>query len=471
MKEILRKLIFLWKIDQKNLRVFCLAYVKEIMMRQDKLLMVFGLLTAPLSYLLADTASPGSPDTFLPSTLEDYLQRTHAKNPQLKAFEARYQAAMKRVPQASALPDPMFQVTEFVESVQTRTGPQKNVFMLSQKIPWFGKLSHRRKAASAEAEALRFALQNQQLLLTRKVSLAFYELGYIDQAIRLTEKNRKLLADLEPIVEEKVKAGGDINALLRLKVEIGKVTDKLASLDPKRVAQVAQLNALLALPPDHPLPFPKWELPENRNLDRESIARGLEEHNPELQMLKRKTTSAEVRRELARLNSYPDVTLGLNYIRIGEPSVNPLTPGAGKDDWGVTVGINIPLWFEKNRAIREEAASSERAARKDYANRSNTLYSELKTHLAAFDDANRRLKLYGEELLELAEQAVENSRTSYQGGRTGILEVIDSERSLLELELLNWRAAADIRQKQITIQSMVNHPIFKSVNDKRNDQE
>jgi outer membrane protein TolC len=56
--------------------------------------------------------------------LHSDLSLALANNPQLEAFEQRYEAALQRIPQASALPDPMFQVTSFVESIQTRTGPQ-----------------------------------------------------------------------------------------------------------------------------------------------------------------------------------------------------------------------------------------------------------------------------------------------------------------------------------------------------------
>ena len=152
------------------------------------------------------------------SGLESYLQRALVANPKLASFEQRYEAATSRIPQAAALPDPMLQVTRFVESVQTRTGPQETIFMLNQRIPWFGKLDSREQAASAEAEALWFAFQNQQLSLVRMVSLSFFEYGYTEEAIRLTEENLDLLRRLEPIVEEKVKTGGELNSLLRLKV-------------------------------------------------------------------------------------------------------------------------------------------------------------------------------------------------------------------------------------------------------------
>ena len=297
-------------------------------------------------------------------------------------------------------------------------------------------------------------------MLARAVSLAFYEYGYTEEAIKLTMENRDLLRELEPIVEEKVRAGGEINALLRLKVEIGKVDDRLQSLTQKRVAQSAKLNELLALPKTDLLAWPQWAEPEPISLDGPSLARAIRANNPELQMLKRKIASAQARREIARLESYPDITFGINYIRVGDPEVNPMTPDAGQDPWGVTVALNIPIWFGKYDAARAEALASQRANENEYDNRLNALRAELSGSLARLEDANRRIELYGTELLGLAEQAVENTRNSYESGRTGILEVIDSERSLLDLQLLYWRAAADAWQQRVVIQTLANQPIL-----------
>jgi outer membrane protein TolC len=406
----------------------------------------------------SDTIEPPQAQSL--ASLEDYLKQAQIANPQLKAFERRYDAAMQRIPQVSALPDPMFQITSFVESVQTRTGPQENVLMLSQRIPWFGKLSSREAAASADAEALWYAYQSQQLMVARMVSLGFYEYGFTEEAIRLTRENRDLLSELEPIVEEKVRAGGEINALLRLKVEVGKIDDRLQSLTQKRVAQSAKLSELLALPETALLAWPKWEAPEPVSLDGPALVQAIRTSNPELQMLERKVASAEARREIARLESYPDITFGINYIQVGDPEVNPTTPDAGNDPWGVTVAVNIPIWFSKYDAAKAEALANKRSNEYEYDNRHNALRAELSASLALLKDANRRLTLYGEELLGLAEQAVENTRQSYQNGRTGILEVIDSERSLLDLQLLYWRAASDASQQRVVIQTLANQPIL-----------
>lgn len=393
-------------------------------------------------------------------TLDNYLSRASDANPRLKAFKQRYEAMMNRIPQASALPDPMFQVTHFVESVQTRTGPQENVFMLSQRIPWFGKLSNRETAVAAEAEALWYTFQSQQLMVARMVAVKFFEYGLTEKAIQLTRENRDLLSGLEPIVEEKVRSGGDINPLLRLKVEIGKVDDQLQSLIQKRHVQSAQLSELLVLPENTVLNWPEWDSPEPMSINGRALQEAIQQNNPELQMLERKIASAEARREIARLESFPDVTLGANYIQTGDSGVNPMTPDAGEDPWGVSIAVNIPIWFGKYDAAKAEALASKRAAENEYENRLNGLRAELSASLARLQDANRRLKLYGDDLLGLARQAADNSRASYENGRIGILEVIDSERSLLDLQLLFWKAASDAWQQRVIIQTLANLPIL-----------
>ncbi|MEE4212006.1 MAG: TolC family protein, partial [Parvularcula sp.] len=206
------------------------------------------------------------------------------------------------------------------------------------------------------------------------------------------------------------------------------------------------------------LPWPEWDAPVTFILDGQALTEALEAENPELAMLERKVAGARVREEIARLERYPDLTLGLNYMQISD-SGNAAIRDAGRDPWGFTVAVNIPLWRGKYQAQEAEAIAKKRASEYTYDNRLNALRADLTASIARLRDAKRRLELYGTELLSLAEQAVENSRISYQSGRTGILEVIDSERSLLDLQLRYWRAAADAWQEQAIIKTIVNQPL------------
>lgn len=98
----------------------------------------FALLGVSSLALLVGTAHVWSqPSGFLAMDPQSYLERTQSDNPQLKAFEARYDAAMKRIPRMSTLPDSLLQVNHFVESVQPRTDPPENALTPSQRIAGF----------------------------------------------------------------------------------------------------------------------------------------------------------------------------------------------------------------------------------------------------------------------------------------------------------------------------------------------
>lgn len=416
-------------------------------------------LTAELLCLHAQEPPTPTQD-FTATNLPAYLAQAQAANPELRAYGFRYEAAKARIPQAAALPDPMFQVTHFVEAIQTRTGPQENAFVLSQRLPWFGKLSSRETAASAEAEALFYAFQNRQLTLAQAVALAYYEYAYTGQAIALTRENVQLLQKLDPVTEEQVRAGGNLDSLLRLKVETGLVQDKLLTLEKKRAVQSASLRELLGLEPGPELPFPNIDEPIPAPVEPIAVMRALEANNPELAMLRRQVDSAEARREIARLEQYPDITVGLNYIQVGQPTVNPTTPDAGQDPWGFTVAVNLPIWFPKYNAAKAEALAHQRASESAYADRLNAMKAEVAASVALLEDAQRRLALYGDELLPLSRQSVEIGRSRYESGQENIFNLIDSERSQLELQLLTQRAATDAWQQRIVLQTLANEPIL-----------
>lgn len=420
---------------------------------------LLALISSPL------VAQEAESESFQPaelSTLADYLQRAQDANPSLLAFADRYEAAKERIPQARALPDPTLQVTHFVESVQTRTGPQENILMLGQRIPWFGRLEGRGDVASAEAEAIRYAFMTRQLQLAKEVGLAFYNYAFVAESVTLTNENLTLLRRLVPIVEERTRTGESLNSLLRLQVEIGKLEDQLQGLRQHRIQGSARLAALLSLSTNEPIPWPTWAPPQSGHddsLDLPSLLIAVDSQNPELAMLERKRVSASARAELARLEARPDFSLGVTYITVSDTGANPTLTDAGQDPWGVSLAVSLPIWAGRNTAARREADASVRAVEKEIEDRQNKLAADTQVAFSVLRDAKRRIELYEDELLPLARQALENTTAAYESASVSLLELIDSERSLLELDLSLWRAHADAAQQKIVLQTLANQPI------------
>ena len=108
--------------------------------------------------------------------LADYLRYAAFNNAGLKAAFEQWKAAIEEVPQARSLPDPRFTYGHFIEEVETRAGPQRNKFGISQRFPWFGKIEARTRAAGASAEAARRRYEATKLKLFFEVKDAFHEL-------------------------------------------------------------------------------------------------------------------------------------------------------------------------------------------------------------------------------------------------------------------------------------------------------
>lgn len=181
-------------------------------------------------------------------TLESVLREALASNPELSAQFDRVKASRKIGTQVGTLPDPKLSYTEFVSSVETRTGPQERAVSLTQGFPWPGKLTLRESIADENARSTFFRFEAQQRQIVREVGLAFFDYAYLGEAIRISRKNYELLEQLAPTVDTKVRAGGDLSASLRLEVETTRVEDQLQGLREQRSAVSSRLPSTEEIP-------------------------------------------------------------------------------------------------------------------------------------------------------------------------------------------------------------------------------
>ena len=100
---------------------------------------LFILLSLPISSLASQ--EPGGDKALNYSIsdpqLEDLIREAIDKNPQFRVMLSEYRASIQKIPQVTALPDPMMTFTQFVRSPETRVGPQTHSLTLSQRFPWF----------------------------------------------------------------------------------------------------------------------------------------------------------------------------------------------------------------------------------------------------------------------------------------------------------------------------------------------
>jgi outer membrane protein TolC len=376
------------------------------------------------------------------ASLHDYLTYASLNNPGLKAAHSRWLAAMKVIPQAKTLPDPMFSYTYYLQQVETRVGPQRQRFALSQMFPWFGKLRLRGDVAAKAAEAAWLDLQSQRLRLLYKVSMLYHDYCYLKQAIDVTQENFELLKSLEAVARQRYRTGQAMTSVVQAQVELGKLEDRLRSLNGLRPALAAKLNAALNRDRDAQLPWPSMPTAELPKLDARAVRAEVRGQNPELAKLLTMAEKQKLAAALAHKNNYPDITLGVSIIDTGGASM-PNVSESGKDPVMATLAINVPVWGGKYRAQEREALLRRGAFLDQRQDMSNSLEADTSLALYHYEDAARKIGLYNDTLVPKAKQSLAVAQQAFQAGKAEFLSVIDAQRMLLEFRLSVAKARAD----------------------------
>ncbi|MHC4294606.1 MAG: TolC family protein, partial [Planctomycetota bacterium] len=270
------------------------------------------------------------PDLTKIATLSDLLTYAALNNPALEAAFNNWRAALERVPQVKALPDPRFTYRYFIEEVETRVGAQRQSFGLAQTFPWLWKLKLRGDAAGEAANAAHQRYEAVKLKLFYQVKEAYYEYYYLYRAIAVTEENVKLLGHIESVARTRYKVGGASHPdVIRAQVELGKLGDRLRSLRELRGPIVARLNEVLNRPHGAPLPWVTEVQEEKISVTDELLFEWLKEYQPELKALQHEVERNKTEIDLARQGYIPDVMLGVDYIDTAKS-----TGGRDPDDDG-----------------------------------------------------------------------------------------------------------------------------------------
>ena len=411
-----------------------------------------GLAAASLLPTLA-AAQPGPPEETLDfyaaaADLRAYVTAAVARNPALLESRARYQAARQRVTQVSALPDPVVSFTQALRSVETRVGPQLNSVTLSQAFPWFGTLELRGRVALLEATALQHLHQAARRDVVARVKEIYYDLGHIDAALTLAGEEQSLLEHYETLARARYATGQGLQqAVIRLQAELTRVVDRRHLLERQRATLAAHLSTLLDRPAEEPVPAVPALARPPVDVDRERLHRLGERNRHELQAASALIEGSERSIELARMSARPGFTASVGVTNVGRrdaPAGLPPLPDNGKNALTVSLGVSLPLWGAKYRAGVEQANDALRAHTQRRAAARNVMEMEIQEAIVRLETLDRQIDLLDTVLIPQTEEALRATENAYETGQLGVLELLDSERTLIDVRTMRARYLSDI---------------------------
>ena len=184
-----------------------------------------------------------------------------ADNPGLAEMQARYEALTQVAPQASSLPDPVVSLNamnlpwdSFDRNQEPMTQMQLGV---SQMFPFPGKLGLREDIALFEAEAALYSVEEMRLNLDKNVSVAWWEVYFLDRALETVQSNQSLLRQFVEVARKKYEVGKGLQQdVLLAQLELSGFLDQEIRLQAMREQQVIRMNVLMDVSPDMPVQLP-----------------------------------------------------------------------------------------------------------------------------------------------------------------------------------------------------------------------
>ena len=276
--------------------------------------------------------------------------------------------------------------------------------------------------------------------LYQEVKVEYYNLYFNERAINITIENIQLLQSIQKMATVKVESG--LTSMVdeyRIQLEINELENQLALLRDNSWVLETNFRNLLNAKDDLTINLPDTLQKSDFPLNKKAVLDSIQTGNHQLLQLDFKHAALTYRKQAAQKAGMPDFSIGLNYTIIGEGENN----ASGKDAFVFpSVGITIPLYRNKYKAMVNEVAYLQEANQNKIENQKNELETLLDRTWKNYQDADRRIELY-EKQVNLARQALNLLESEYATENTDFEEILRMERKMLKYNLEFEKAKTD----------------------------
>ena len=389
-------------------------------------------------------------------SLNDAVTEALARNPEITAAERRYDAARQRPAQERSLPDPMLSagynaVGNPLPGAGLGAEPTANIgFMVTQELPYPGKLALKGSIASREADAELQQIEAARLNVTARVKQAYYRLAYAYAVDDVLSRNRDLLNTLRQVSESRYTIGeGAQHDVIKAQTEISILDVQLERVRQERATREGELNALLARPASTPVGRPADLELTTFDMSLDSLIKGATEHAPMLRRDRIMIDRSQLAVDAARKDYKPDFALAGGYYNMG--TMPPM--------YEVRFDVVLPFQRAKRAAALVEQLITVDQAKQTYDSTRLSLQGRLQEDFQMAATSVRLARLYRDTVLPQARLALESALASYQTGRIEFLSVVTNFSTVLDYEMNYFDSLASYHTAVSRLEEMSGTPL------------
>lgn len=380
---------------------------------------------------LALATPPAAPPVALPDdpTASALVAEALRNDPDVRRADAVVQAQGDRVPQVGSLPDPVLNLgiqNDGFDGIQI--GKMETSYwqvMLTQPVPWPGKLGARKATARAQESVASAEAARLRLGITADVERAYVDLLLVRGQLELLGKLEALWKEAEVMARTRYEVGqGPQSDLLRAQLERTRLRQRRVALESDERTRVQALNRLRVHPLDEPIatPSPLATLADPPLRSVAEAEADAERRSPDLAIAARAVDVADRRVESARQDWFPDMAVTAGIMPRGQ-----LVPM-----WTVQLAFTIPVWgaTKQAKAVDESQARREADLRGQESVRLQVRLraDERRTVLEAALDT---LGIYRNGVLIQSDATVRSTFAQYQVGKASFSSVLEVLRGFV----------------------------------------
>lgn len=421
-------------------------------------------------------------------SLDDYLRVAAENSPLLQARYQEYLAAMEKISQARALPDPQLTLNMFVSReglyMDRFMGQQLSEISLMQMLPWSGLRQAAQNEVTYMARMKMEAYVEARNNLFHEIRTVWYQLYENKQQLKLLEEERIILQILEQLALERYKAGsgtgtrplttgnmavnqqaapspqtGGMNMnnasstpamsgtssaamntmpgttssladVLRIQLQIKELDAQNARLHNQHRQLLVRFANLLNQEVKENLTLPDTliepALPASIQTMRDSLT-----GHPMIKMSRWEEQARAAQLRMNELMTRPMIGVGLSYM-IFRPRMDEALnmPMGGENMFMPMVTMSLPVSRKKYQSLKNESTLLQSAAARNAMATQLELENAFVKLLNDWEDTIQTLKLLGEQIT-LTQHMLQLLTTAYETGTGNLEELLQQRQSLL----------------------------------------
>ncbi|UMR30460.1 TolC family protein [Massilia sp. MB5] len=379
-------------------------------------------------------------------TLQAALNRALQANPGLNAARHEVLAQDGAVLQAGARPNP----TLSLDLQDRRRETRETTWQLSQPLELGGKRAARVAAAERGREYAAAGFDAQRTELHAQVVGTFYDVLITQERLRLAQDALQLAKRASDTTARRV-AAGKVSPVEETRARVAESGVRLEQSQ----AAAALATARQRLAAIWAAPAPDFEQAEGRldplpEIPDAAMLAARRSGAPNVQVARRALEQRKAESQLALANRAPDVTLSLGVKRAEEMGRNQ-----------ALLGFSVPLpLFDRNRGNVLESAQRASKAEAELNAATLQLDSELAQAVADLSTARETVAALRNDILPGAISAYDAATKGFEYGKLGFIDVLDAQRTLLQVRAQHLNALADGHRAAAAIERLLGHASF-----------